>query len=295
MNDFDFYHQLIDRYDQEKYGLLKAQTFDEQHFGFPDIYYKIMETDQTRVGAFKRTFEHYNHLKGAVVCEAGVGKLALTKLYLPFVKKAYLIENNPEIREFIIQEINELGFANKVVLLFEDARAVSLPEEVDFVIAEMMSIFCANEFQVQVFKHLRQFLKPGGKLIPEKILNLAQLAATDFEPDIPHYPINFTRHLPTLLSLPFLVNGIDLYTISEDGLSIQLEVEPILNGKSNALFLQSYVQLATGINFTGTDSLMPPTVIKMKNDLELIAGQKFNLKVQYDFGSTLDHADFNLI
>ena len=46
--------QLIDiikHYDALKYALLEAQSFDENHFGFPEIYYDIMESDQARIGA----------------------------------------------------------------------------------------------------------------------------------------------------------------------------------------------------------------------------------------------------
>ncbi len=293
MTDFEFYHQLIDNYDKEKYNLLKAQTFDPNHFGFPPIYYKIMETDTKRVGAFVAAFEKHNNLKDAVVCEAGIGNLALTRHFLPYVKKAYLIENNPDLKDYIIDEIERLGFADKVVLIFDDALKVELPEPVDFVIAEMMSIFCANEFQVQVFQHLRQFLKPKGKLIPEKIVNTVQLCNADFEGDFKHYPINFSRHLPEEMSLPEEVNTINLY--KEENLTIQkeIDIQPLLTGTANAVFLRSYVRLSEGINFTGTDSLMPPTVLKI-DESKIEANKLIKLHTGYSYGTSLDEAIFSL-
>lgn len=156
----DLYAQLIDSYDQMKYALLDAQTFDQNHYGFPPLYYKIMETDQTRVTAFVKAFQQYDNMQEAVVCEVGVGTLALTKHFLPYVKKAYLIESNPSLQPFIVQEIHRLGYDDKVELIFADALSVQLPEPVDYLIGELMSIYCANELQVQIFKHMRQFLKP---------------------------------------------------------------------------------------------------------------------------------------
>jgi predicted RNA methylase len=290
----DFYHELINQYPTEKYGLLKAQTFNTKHFGFPEIYYKIMETDAQRVGAFKRAFEYYDDLKDKVICEVGVGKLALTRHYLPFVKKAYLIESNVEVISFIQSEIKSLGFEDKVELIVADALTVELAESVDFIIAEMMSIFCANEFQVQVFKHLRQFLKKDGHLIPEKIQNFAQLAYNDFDLGIDHFPLNFTRHLPEFLSTTQLVNQIDLY--KEKNMKVEKETvfEPIFEGKVNALYLQSFVNLAKGVNFTGTDSLMPPTVIKTANTIRVKPNDKIMLKSSYSYGTSLDEAVFQL-
>ena len=121
MTMFDFLSQIVDKYPQLKYVLLDAQTFNPKHYGFPEIYYKIMETDTVRVNAYKDSFRQYNWLKDKVVCEAGVGTLALTKHYLPYVKKAYLIENNPNVRDFIKGEIKHKGFDNKVELIFGDA------------------------------------------------------------------------------------------------------------------------------------------------------------------------------
>ena len=81
------FEEIIDNYQSLKYGLLDAQTFDPSHYGFPEIYYKIMETDKQRVDAFHKAFQLHNNFKNATVCEIGVGTLPLTKLYMPFVKK----------------------------------------------------------------------------------------------------------------------------------------------------------------------------------------------------------------
>ena len=204
---FDLHSKLVDNYKELKYSLLEAQTFSQEHYGFPPVYYKIMETDEVRVGAYKKAFAKYD-FRGKVVCEAGVGTLALTQHFLDDVKKAYLIENNPDLREFIEKEIKKNGWEDKVVLLFGDAMKLELPEKVDYIVGELMSIYCGNEYQVQIFKHLRQYLKPGGKLLPERIVNVGQLANAEFG-EYKHYPLNFTRHLPEQLSLQTEINTID--------------------------------------------------------------------------------------
>lgn len=290
----DLFEQIVDNYNGLKYTLLDTQTFDPNHFGFPQVYYKIMETDQTRVNAFVKAFEQYNNMKDAVVCEIGVWTLALTKHYLPFVKKAYLIENNPDLKEFVTQQIQESGYADKIELIFADATTVQLPENVDYIIWELMSIFCANEFQVQIFKHMRQFLKPGGKLIPEKILNIASLSNAAFENGHKHYPINFTRHLPELLSLPIVVDTIDPYTAQETHRTIQSSFVPLLNGVANSVYMQSFVQISSQSNFTGTDSLMPPTVCILEKAVDVKAGNQVNLKANFSYGTSLNEAVFSI-
>lgn len=286
--------KIVQHYDELKYALLEAQTFDRVHYGFPPVYYDIMETDRVRVGAFQQAFEQCD-FQGKTVCEAGVGRLALSKRYLPLVKKAYLIESNPQLFGFIEREIVKNGWASKVELIFADARTVQLPESVDVVVAEMMSIFCANEFQVQVFKHLRQFLKPGGRLLPEKIINTVQLAHATFEQGYKHYPILLTRHWPEQYSLEKRVNTLNFYTVGQTKIAKQLTVKPLLSGVANAVLLRSWVQITEGCNFTGSDSLMPPTVCQLATAVQLEAGVSRRLDINFEYGTALEEARFEVL
>lgn len=288
---FDFFSQLVDKYESLRYTLLDAQTFNPDHYGFPPIYYKIMETDKVRVGAYQKAFAKYD-FTDKVVCEAGVGTLALTQHFLPQVKKAYLIENNPDLRDFINEELKKQGWDKKVEVIFGDAMTLQLPEKVDYIVGELMSIYCGNEYQVQIFKHLRQFLKPGGKLLPERIVNVAQLSFAEFGDNHKHYPINFTRHLPEILSMQFEVNTIDLY--KEEALTIEKEIKinPVMSGTVNSIYMHSFVQVAEGCNFTGTDSLMPPTVCKLEKEVEVQAGRPVTFKGKFTYGTNLETAKF---
>ncbi len=282
------FEEIIDNYDELKYKLLHAQTFDESHFGFPEIYYKIMETDKQRVDAFHKAFQLNNNFKDAVVCEIGVGTLPLTKLYMPHVKKAYLIENNPDLIPFIDAEIAKYPWAHKVEVIYADALTVELPEKVDYVVGELMSIYCANEFQVQIFQHMRDFLKPGGKLFPNRIVNFARLCEAEIEEDVHHYPVMFTRHQPMFLTQQFLVNEIELLKEKKQGVKLSFSVPVLFSGTVNALYLESYVEITEGSNFTGTDSLMPPTVLKTTNTQEVKAGDLVHIDFYFDYGSSLD-------
>jgi predicted RNA methylase len=169
---------------------------------------------------------------------------------------------------------------------------VVLPEPVDYIVGELMSIYCANEFQVQIFKNLRQYLKPNGKLLPEYITNVIQLGEADFDVNYKHYPINFTRHLPEQLSLQQVVNVIDLYQIEKETVEKTLEITPILTGTVNCVYMHSFVQVAKGCNFTGTDSLMPPTVCRLETPVEVQQGQPIQLHIQFEYGTSLDEAKF---
>lgn len=289
---FDFISKVVDHYDHLKYALLEAQTFDPDTYGFPNFYYKVMETDHLRVDAFKKAFKKYRGLKNKVVCEVGIGTLALTKHYLNDVKKAYLIESNPKVIPFIKKELKKQGWDKKVELIHQDALTVTLPEKVDYVVGELMSIFCANEMQVQIFKHMRKFLKPNGKLLPDKIINLAQLCYASFDKPHKHYPLFFTRHLPEQYTPQKIINTIDLYKESKLNVIKKTTFKPLLTGTINAVYIHSWIQIAEGANFTGTDSLMPPTVVKLRKAVKVKAGESVTLHADYHYGTSLEKAKF---
>ncbi len=282
---------VVNHYDALKYGLLHAQTFDPAHYGFPPVYYRIMETDRQRVGAFAKAFALNDNLEGATVCEVGVGTLPLTKLYMPHVRRAYLIENNPDLIEPIRAEIAKYDWADKVELIFADALTVTLPEPVDFLIGELMSIYCANEFQVQIFQHMRQFLAPSGKTFPNRIVNFARLCEAEFDEGITHYPVMFTRHQPMFLTQQFLVNEIELLKEKKTSVKLSFSVPVLFGGRVNALYLESYVEITPGANFTGTDSLMPPTVLKTSDEQDVAPGDLVHVDFGFEYGRNLDEVE----
>lgn len=289
--------KLVDNYETLRYYLKTTETFDLTHYGFPELYYKIMETDEQRVQSFVRAFKQYNMFKDAIVCEIGIGRLALTKFYLEHCRKAYLIEANPHIFDFIKSELKKNKWEEKVTLIFNDALRIELPEKVDFIVGELMSIYCANEFQVPIFRHMRQWLnKPDGRLLPSKIKNLIQVGYTLFDDKHKHYSLMFTRHWPCLMTNQVLVNVIDLYVVEEMEVKCQVRVKALLTGQVNCVLLNSFVEVARGCNFTGTDSLMPPTVVKLTNEdtFEIEEDKEYFLKIQFTYATSLDQAIFEL-
>ena len=66
----------------------------------------------------------------------------------------------------------------------------------------------------------------------------------------------------------------------------------MLTGTANCVYMHSLVQVAEGCNFTGTDSLMPPTVCQLESPVELIKGKAIRLHIRFTYGTNLDEARF---
>jgi predicted RNA methylase len=162
--------KLIDDYESLRYYPKKLGIFDSNHCGFPLMSYKTMDTDQLLISSFINAFKRHIIFKNAVVYQVGVGRLALTNTFLNFCRHTYLVESNPALTDFIRAEIEKNDWDKKVTFFVEDALKIKLPEKIDYIVGELMGIWCVNEYQVRIFRHIRQWLKhPDGRLFPEKI------------------------------------------------------------------------------------------------------------------------------
>ena len=75
-----------------------------------------------------------------------------------------------------------------------------------------------------------------------------------------------------VLSQPFLVNELELYNKVKQGVHLSFSTPLWFSGTINAIYMESYVEITEGANFSGTDSLMPPIILKTTNTQEVKAG-----------------------
>ena len=92
-----------------------------------------------------------------------------------------------------------------------------------------------------------------------------------------------------------VVNVIDLYHERPDRVTKEIELTPLVSGEINAVLMYSFVQVAEGCNFTGTDSLMPPTVCKLDETAIVQKGRPIKLRASFSYGTNLDQASFRVI
>ncbi|MFT5647293.1 MAG: hypothetical protein ACI976_001983, partial [Aureispira sp.] len=76
---------------------------------------------------------------------------------------------------------------------------------------------------------------------------------------------------------------------TKQGVHLNFSTPVLFSGTINALYLESYVEITEGANFTGTDSLMPPTILKTTNTQKVKAGDLVHIDLTFDYGSSLDN------
>lgn len=157
----------------------KDSTGEENYFSsYADIeLHRTMIEDQVRTNAYKdailSTAADYFH--GKVVCDVGCGTGILSMFCAQAgARKVYAIDAS-KIAKHARQLVEVNGYADVITVFECKAEEAELPEKVDIIVSEWMGYMLLYETMLPSVLHVRdRWLKPGGKMFPEKaVLHMA--------------------------------------------------------------------------------------------------------------------------
>jgi len=266
-----------------------------ESLGLP--YHYEMVSDSTRVTPFKAVIGQV--CKGKRVLESGAGSAILSILAARAgATKVYAIEIDETIAEFAQKNIQESGFSDIITLIIKDLKDITLDdldgEKVDIAIAENLSTWQVTEPQIQLMNHINQHLiKTNGQRIPQKITNYIELAQSQYTfegIDIRTYFFEFTGvHKSEIRSDKYLFQEIDLSQINNPLISKKIILKSNTDGVVNSIRLTSPIQVGDDILFSSSDSLMPPVVFPLPDDLMVQKGDDIEVTVTYKNNTSWEH------
>src|ERR1044072_7847759 len=96
--------------------------------------------------------------------------------------RVYAIEANDDVAEVAQALIAENGFSDRITLINADAGTVDLPEKADVIVSELLNCAGFNEYDGQPLMKVRDhYLKPGGRMIPQRIRHLIRPCALQIQ------------------------------------------------------------------------------------------------------------------
>lgn len=259
-----------------------------QSLGLP--YHYEMVSDSSRVGPFKEAI--FATCNGKRVLESGVG----TGIQSILAAKAgahhvYAVDIDETVLELAKQNIEKAGYDDVITLIHADMHDVSLEhldgEPVDVVIAENLSTWQVMEPQLTIMNHVTDTLvKDSGVVLPQKIFNTVELVQTQYRfedvVDIRTYFFEFTGvHTGSVLSEPQVVSEVDLFQRNDVDVQKSVIVEVATEGVLNSVRLTSPLQVFEDITFQSSDSLMPPIIFPLDDDIVVKPGDKIELAFSY--------------
>ncbi|OGH67093.1 MAG: hypothetical protein A3C66_00170 [Candidatus Magasanikbacteria bacterium RIFCSPHIGHO2_02_FULL_41_35] len=253
-------------------------------------YHYEMVSDSKRVVPFRMAIKKV--CKGKRVLESGAGSAILSILAAKAgATKVYAIEIDKEIARFARENIRKNCLQDKIVLIESDVLKIKLSdidnEPVDVVIAENLSTWQVTEPQIVIMNHINESLiKKRGIRLPEVIYNYVELAYSpyNFENviDLRTYFFLFTGiKKPVLFSERILFEELNLSKKNKINFDKKIRIHATKDGTINSLKLTSPLQIYHNINFDASDSLMPPVVVPLDDDLRVKKSDIVELEISY--------------
>lgn len=270
--------------------------YPEQLGQFKKSYHLEMVADRSRTSAIFRALGQVLH-PDTLFCELGCGSGIFSIFAARYAKKVYAIEIDPATARIAAANIAASPFADRIELIQGDARQVALPERVDVIFCEMMSIWAIEEPQVLVFNstHAR-LLKPGGLFLPQTIVNVVEVGFYNFRFEDVEIraatPLFAGISPPAVMTESRVANRLDFSAPVSPDLGCELELPAIAEGVANCARLTSIVQMGPGVVFSGSDSLMPPTVVPLEEDILVRPGDRVLFQSSAQAQSDLGAATF---
>ena len=263
---------------------------------FDLAYHLEMVSDSERVRQFKKGIDKIVD-QNSIFCELGCGTGIFTIHAAKKAKLVYAVELDENIYQVARENINKSGLSEKIILINDDASSVVLPEKADVVFCEMLSIWMIEEPQVLIMNHASQrILKSNGITIPDKIINLAEICNTNYDFNniqikAPIAQFTGIRH-PRIMTESKVVNTIKFTNTNSIEANHKTQFTALTTGIINSVRLSSIVKIASGINFYSTDTLMPLTIVPLKDEIFVKEGQKIELIVNYNHRDSLINSLF---
>lgn len=261
-------------------------------------YHLEMVSDQERVGQFKKAIDKVVS-EDTIFCEVGCGTGIFSIHAARRAKKVYAVELDPEVYAFAKKNIEASGLTN-IELINANAMDVELPEKADVVFCEMLSIWMIDEPQVLVMNSVvKNILKPGGVTIPEKIVNLAELCNVDYMYDGIEIKASIAQFTgikpPRIMSQSKVFDTIRLNETNEESVNHSISFTTLTSGDVNAVRLSSIVKLCDGLNFFSTDTLMPLTIVPLKEPQYVADDANVEVHIKFDYRMDIDDTEFTLV
>lgn len=258
-----------------------------------------MILDGPRVAAIRRAID-LHVLPDKAFLELGTGSGLFLEYARHKCRKVTGVEKDGAILDIARNSLASPGPLNWE-LIAADALHVQLPDRYDIILCEMLSTWCIIEPQVSVMRNaIGRFGNPEADIIPIRIINLIELGSTLFGVGPVNLPTPYLAltgiRLPTIMSLSQVAHVIDFSEVNEqqDFVNEKVTLEVLASGEVNCVRLSSLVELAPGVTWYSSDTLMPQLIYPLQEPAQVVGGSRVTLEYNCRYGAGLEETSFRL-
>ena len=241
--------------------------------------------DTERLSAFWQAIKEYDGANG-LAYDLGCGSGVLSYFLSSYFKEIIAIEIDPSACNCARE--NLANFDN-IDVLVGDVLQYNFDKKADLIVCEMMDTALIDEEEVPVLNQAKKCLKPGGRIIPQGVINSAELV--NMEREYVHWDENakYDVYSDALIYSKFDFLD-DINPNFEADLSFEVKKDGIVNG----LKITTFTKLTDDTICGPTPMLNPPLLIPF--DAKHVKSNEYiTVNLKYIMGNGIESVKTNII
>lgn len=241
-------------------------------------YHADLLKDKERLSAFYHAIREYDS-NDDLAYDLGCGSGVLSYFLSDYFNEIISIEIDKKASACARDNLSDF---NNIEVINSDVLDYDFTKKADLIVCEMLDTALIDEEEVPVLNHAKKFLKDGGKIIPQGVINTVELV--NLERHYVHWDedVNYEVYSDAIVysQLSFL-----------DDISPEVDVELTLKSKKdgciNGIKITTYTKLNDNIIAGPSPMLNPPLLIPL-NEKSVKVNDLINVNLKYIMGKGIE-------
>ena len=241
--------------------------------------------DIERLSAFSKAIEEYAGNKN-LAFDLGCGSGVLSYFLSFYFDEIVSLEIDFKAYECAKDNLN--SFKNIDVVNI-DVLDFDFNKKADLIVCEMLDTALIDEEEIPILNYAKNFLKPGGEIIPQGIINAAELV--NMQRNYIHWDENasYEAYSPQVIYSQFNFKD-EINPQCEYDLAFKSNKDGIING----LKITTFTKLNDNLIAGPTPMLNPPLLIPL-DEKKVKSNDFIKVKLKYIMGNGIESIDIDYI
>ena len=242
--------------------------------------------DTERLSAFYEAISQYDS-NNQLAYDLGCGSGVLSYFLSSYFDEIISMEINSKIASCARENLSDF---DNIEVINADALEYDFTKKADLIVCEMLDTALIDEEQIPVLNRARKFLKKTGRIIPQGIINMAELV--DMECSNTHWDEGVFQY--EILSDSIIYSQLNFLDEINPDFEDVLEFEIKTNGKINGIKITTFTKLNDNIISGPTPMFNPPLLIPL--DKKTVNSNEFiKVKLKYIMGNGIESIETEYI
>lgn len=241
--------------------------------------------DSQRLSAFYQAINEYDG-KNDLAYDLGCGSGILSYFLSSHFRQIISLEIDSSAYECAKENLADLTNVN---VINTDVLKYDSDKKADLIVCEMMDTALIDEEQIPVLNHAKKFLKPDGRIIPQGVINSAELV--NMEREYIHWDENAKYEI---FSDAMFYSKIDFLDDIDSHFEENLSFKVKKDGTVNGLKITTFTKLSNDLICGPTPMLNPPLLIPF-DEKSVKSNEYITVKLKYIMGNGIESIELNVI